>query len=246
MVMNMNGLGVGAAVACAMVAGSAQAAGNLVKNGDFSEGNAGFSSQYQYATPSTNALYGEGVYTVAGNPHDVHQYWVDLDSSNNRLIVNGAATSSPVIWQEDNLSTVQGQTYLFSASAANLCCNASFPAGARNDPSDLLFEMSEDGFQTFTTLTGLMTHPPDDAGRFGTASATFTAQGATSFRIVDKLSGQSGNDFAIDDISVTAVSAAPEPGVWMLMIAGIGMIGAMLGYRKRVLIDTQARMTSIQ
>lgn len=121
-----------------------------------------------------------------------------------------------------------------------------FPAGATNDPSDLIFQSSTDGFSTSSDLTSLMTHPPGDAGEFQTASAKFTASGATSFRIVDRLSGQSGNDFAIDNISVSAVSAAPEPGTWLLLTLGIGIIGVMLGYRKQVLVDHWARLAALR
>jgi len=49
-----------------------------------------------------------------------------------------------------------------------------------------------------------------------------------SFRNNEGLAG--GNDFAIDNISVTAV---PEPGTWALMIIGFGGAGAMLRSNRR-------------
>lgn len=35
------------------------------------------------------------------------------------------------------------------------------------------------------------------------------------------------------DLKVSAVSAAPEPSTWMLMLLGVGFIGWALGYRRR-------------
>ena len=225
-------LGLGLCLAVTALAGAAQASPNLVTNGDFSAGATGFSTGYTYAAPSPSALYPEGVYTVASNPNDVHPSWVTLPEGDNKLIVNGATASTPTIWEELNLATVAGGSYVFSASAANICCNASF-SGA-NDPSHLLFQISSNGGASYSDLTELYTHPPGDAGQFQTVSAAFTATGSTSFRIVDALSGQSGNDFAVDNISV--VSSAPEPGVWALMMGGVGLLGAMLrltGARRR-------------
>ena len=44
----------------------------------------------------------------------------------------------------------------------------------------------------------------------------------------------SANSFEFDNIAVSTVSAAPEPGVWALLIAGVAMMGAALRFgRKR-------------
>ncbi len=218
-----------ATAAFAALAGAAHAQ-NLVVNGDFSAGATGFTSGYAYQTPSYNALYPEGTYTVTGNPHSVHQYWVDMDPNNNELVVNGYTSSSPTVWEELNLGTVAGQTYTFSADAYNVCCNSSF-GNNPNEPSTLVFQYSSDGGASYQDAFSIMTHPPGDAGSLYTASYTFTASGATSLRLVDTLTGQSGNDFAVDNISLT--SAAPEPGTWVLMLAGVGLAGAALRGRRR-------------
>jgi len=42
-----------------------------------------------------------------------------------------------------------------------------------------------------------------------------------------------GEDFAIGELSLTnAISAAPEPGTWMMMILGFGIVGASLRRRR--------------
>jgi hypothetical protein len=188
----------------------------------------------------------ESVYTVAADPRSVHPYWVGLSDDNARLIVNGATHAGVTVWQE-SLATTAGQTYQFSASAADVCCNAGHPG--HYAPSALEFQVSSDGFATFQTLATIDTAPPGDAGQFRAATAEFTATGAVQIRIVDALTGRVGNDFAIDDISVVALPGGPilghdpgpgtvagpvpEPGTWALMLMGFGGLGGAVRAKRR-------------
>jgi hypothetical protein len=232
-----------ALMATGFAATAAQATTNLVVNGDFSQGNVGFTSQYTYAAPTHGALVPEAVYTVAANPHVVHPNWIAMHDDNARLLVNGATSGPLTVWQE-SLATMAGQTYEFSASAADLCCRT--PGDYAS--SLLEFEVSDDGFKTFQTLATLSTRAPGDAGRFKTVTAEFTATGAEDIRIVDAMTGRVGNDFAIDDISVIGAGGpnngedrsapgtagvVPEPGTWSLMIAGFGVLGAAVRQSRR-------------
>ena len=57
-----------------------------------------------------------------------------------------------------------------------------------------------------------------------------------------------GETLQVTDISAAppgTISAAPEPGTWALMMLGVGAIGAMLGYRKRVIVDHKAKLAAI-
>jgi hypothetical protein len=243
-----------AAVALAVSAGAAHAATNLVVNGDFSNGDAGFTSGYRYVAPNARALMPEAVYTVTADPRSVHPYWVNLPQGNPMLIVNGATKGQTTVWQEA-LTTVAGQAYSFTASAMDVCCNKAHPGTYA--ASELLFEVSSDDFATFQTLTTINTAPPGDAGQFHTATATFTAAGAVEIRVIDALTGRVGNDFALDNIGVYALpddpghtpglpnatvpSGVPEPASWALLILGFGGVGAALRSSRQPLATLRGR-----
>jgi hypothetical protein len=221
------GLGVSAANATA-----------IIDNGDFSQGNTGFMSQYTYVAPVQYALYPEGDYTVGSNSNALNPYWISVPAGNAQLLVNGATASTPTIWEEDNRSTLSGQSYAVSFQTTNLCCVASFTNA--NDPSLLDFQVSSDGGLTFSTLAQIYTGGP---GVVETLNGAFRATGPTSFRIVDELGGSSGNDFAIDNISVSAV---PEPSAWLLMLAGFAGVGLALRQARRRSTDRyRLRHTSV-
>src|SRR5512134_2888610 len=71
---------------------------NLVVNGDFSGGNTGFSSDYNYVTDIAgvqNEMVPEGTYTVINNPNLVHTGFVACSDhtggNGNMMVINGAA-----------------------------------------------------------------------------------------------------------------------------------------------------------
>jgi len=247
--MNLKVLLALAALAAGAAATVADAATNLVVNGDFSQGATGFTSDYKYVAPTSGSMMPETVYTVTSDPKSVHPYWIQIAGDKPLLLVNGATTSGMTVWQE-NITTVAGQSYDFSASAANVCCNSAH----RGDyaPSELEFEVSSNGFATFQTLGTITTHPTGDAGQFYTVTDTFKATGPLQIRIVDALTGRVGNDFAVSDVSVTAapgsgpiphqpgpgqtapsqVAAVPEPATWAFMIVGLGGLGAVMRTRR--------------
>ena len=213
-------------------AGAASAATNLVVNGDFSAGNTGFTSGYTFVNYPTD-MHPEGLYTIGPNPFAVHSSWVAFNDNNNRLIVNGATTQPlPFVWREDLLAVLAG-AYNFSLDVADVCCNSSY--GGPNLPSLLTFSFSNDGGNTFTQLAAFMTNPPLDAGVMTTVSGSFVlpTTGTLRLTIGSGTNFAGGNDFAIDNISV---SAAPGPSSWALMIAGFGGMGALLRRRRALAV----------
>lgn len=239
-----------AALATGAVATAADAATNLIVNGDFSQGATGFTSDYRYVAPTSGAMMPETVYTVTSDPKSVHPYWVQLTGDKQLLLVNGATTSGKTVWQE-SIATVAGQAYDFSASAADVCCNSAHLGDY--SPSELEFQISSNGFTTFQTLATITTHPTGDAGQLYTITDTFTATGPLQIRIIDALTGRVGNDFAVGDVSVIAapesgptpdrpglstISAVPEPATWAFMIAGLGGVGAAMRTRRGLALAT--------
>jgi len=189
------------------------ASANLIVNGDFSAGNSGFSSDYTYAgvagTPAPfsgnpNTLWDEGTYSVGTNPYLFHYLWASFgaspgNGSPNMMIVNGAG--SPVtVWSEDvSASLVLGQTYKISADVANLYPP---PVGSGTTPiAPAELKFSVDG-------TTLGTYTAPGVGFWSTFSTTFVWSGQAPIGVLDLVTTPGGNDFALDNISLTAV---PEP-----------------------------------
>lgn len=214
----------------AVVAGmtfSTAASAELLTNGDFSAGNTGFTSQYQFVADgsSSTGLVPPDTYTVGQNPFANHPSFISA-SGNNFLIVNGSTDANKYVYQSGLIGGAG--TYSFSGDVANICCNSTYTGP--NLPSTLLFEVSTDNFATFQTIASYTTTPPSDAGIFNPVSATFTTTGAFQLRIIDGSTAFSGNDFGVDNLSINA--AVPEPATWAMMILGFLGVGFM-SYRRR-------------
>jgi len=226
-----------AAVALGLaIAGSANAATNLIVNGDFESAigdpntavGRGFDTDYAYRSGSSNmsgnpnSMYDEGTWTIGTNPHDVHDLWIDQTFSK-MLILNGRTNNLPsVAWSQS--FAVSGGLYNYAFDVVNVY--------AGGDPSHIDFDFSTDGGVSFVNLDSVQTTPPGDAGFVWHRSGDFTV-GAGTIRVSlrNTLGGFGGNDFGIDNISVSA--AVPEPTTWALMIGGFGAAGAMLRSNRR-------------
>lgn len=97
--------------------------------------------------------------------------------------------------------------------------------------------------------------PADGAyGAPQTGSASYVlGPGSYEFGAVTKLgdfsftagsSTAAGSHAEHYDFDLTAISAAPEPGTWALMMLGVGAAGAMLGRRKRLRVDPHAGLAA--
>jgi len=204
---------------------ASQASANLIVNGNFAAGNTGFSSAYNYIVPAgQGSLYPEGAYTVDTDPNLVHNLWASFgaspgNGSANMLIVNGAASPIDVWTGSLNGTLTQGTTYRFSADVANLY--SPFTGQAVN-PAALQFTVGGNMLGAAYTATGV--------GQWNQFTATFTATAAEAglplITIFDSQFAASGNDFALDNISLTAV---PEPttmvaGAMLLLPFGISTL----------------------
>ena len=188
--------------------GSVNVGQELVVNGNFSAGNTGFTSGYTYTAPTAGSLVPEGLYTVFNNPNFVHSNFWGRDhttGSGNMMIVNGAGSPPPVVWQardalgNNTLPVITGITYYFSAWAMSMNTQGNY--------AQLQFSINGTAIPPVVTLPPRVqnNNPPFTWTRFyGTwtpAAGVTTAQ----LRIVDLITAAGGNDFALDDISFGSI-----------------------------------------
>jgi gliding motility-associated-like protein len=163
---------------------------NLINNGDFSLGNTGFTSAYNFASPNTT----EGEYFVGSNP----QAWNTSLSScpdhtngtGNMMLVNGAPIADVNVWTE-TITVVPNTNYAFST-----WIQALYPP----NPAQLSFSINGG------TLGSLITAslPTCTWNQFYTTWNSGNNTTAT-IAILNKNTFVQGNDFALDDISFSPV-----------------------------------------
>ena len=163
---------------------------NIITNGDFSGGNTGFTSQYNFANPNVT----EGQYFVGPNP----QNWnaslsacTDHTTGNgNMLLVNGAPVADVNVWTQ-TVPVSPNTNYAFSTWVQALFTP---------NPAQLNFSINGG------TLGNLITAslPTCTWTQFYTTWNSGNNTSAT-ISIVNKNTFVQGNDFALDDISFSPV-----------------------------------------
>ena len=164
---------------------------NLIINGDFSGGNTGFTSQYINATPNTT----EGQYFVGTNV----KTWNALMSNcadhttgtGKMLLVNGAPVPDVGVWNQ-TVAVTPNTNYAFSTWIQSL-----YPP----NPAQLSFSINGSDIGTpitasFTNCVWTQFYTTWNSGNNTKASIA----------IVNKNIFVQGNDFALDDISFSAVT----------------------------------------
>ncbi len=210
----------------------AMAATNLVTNGGFESGNTGFTSTYTYVTPLAvpgggSNMVPENTYTVGTNAFNQHPSWASIGafSGKNYLIANGSSTNDAAVWAQTLVGLVVGNTYNFSAWATNVCCNSTY--GGTNI-SPLIISVGSGGTPTTIASSGALGATGTWTQFLGSFVATSTS---TNLAIFTDVNAASGNDFGLDEISVTA--AVPEPATWLMMMLGMAGVGFSLRRKKQ-------------
>ncbi len=202
---------VGMAVALALTGSAAQAATNLILNGDFE----GFAPGFALPTDPGSAWTVEGMVGVGNGTPAVYGGCCNVEGLNpltNQFAAFGWGDIGTTNSISQTLTTVLGKKYVFSFQAGALA------GGSASHPFTV--KVNADVFAPDSVSTGNPTFVSYAYSFFGTGSDTvsFSAAGVGSV------------DAVLDNVSVTAV---PEPSSWALMILGFGSIGAAMRNRRR-------------
>lgn len=171
---------------------------NLIVNGDFSSGNEGFTSDYEYVSEKgESVMVPEGLYAVGTSPNDyLDPNFVDhgdhTTGTGNMLVVNGSPDNQDYFWKQ-NVSVEQGKTYEFLAWCMII------DIGRNSFLEELEFSING------TTISDSYDKTENDWERFcWRYTATESGEIEIKIRTLSEIRG--GNDFAIDDISFREIS----------------------------------------
>jgi hypothetical protein len=213
------------ALSMLMFCSIAACAQNLLTNGDFEQGNTGFTSDYTYI-PGNGTLHTEiGEYSVINNPATAftngYLSYGDHTTGSGLMFFGDGAGPNLNAWAE-NVNLTAGE-YSFSAWVAD-------PDPSLFNPANLALFVN--GTQTGTTFTST------NVGVWQEWSFNLNvATGGNDLLSIRDINPNDGSydDFTMDDLSLTKGSGTgttPEPGSFVLM--GSGLLGcAGIVRRKR-------------
>ena len=164
---------------------------NRLTNGDFQQGNTGFSSGYSY---NATSLWDEGVYTICTDVSTVHGLaptcydHTSGDGTGKMLAVNGDPVVGKTVWEQTVHDMQPNTDYVFSAWVTNWD-NANSNLAA--------LEFSING-----TLQGGQFVPVGGHGHWTQLYTIWNSGSSTSatIKLVNQQGAVFGNDFAVDDI----------------------------------------------
>jgi hypothetical protein len=191
---------------------------DLLMNGSFESGNTGFGTDLGYVAGPPFGATENGVYGIGTNPAEWFYYasWSSMGDHTSGTGLMMIATPDPGnarIWFETEDVTA-GTTYTFSGWAAHVSIGAVYIA-------NLSINAQDTSLGTFN----LSTLP---VGTWGQFSFNYTAEssGPVTFSITDLATSNDGNDFALDDLSLSVV---PEPSSFALVGVGTAMLLTLVG-----------------
>lgn len=172
---------------------------NLVTNGTFESGNTGFTTGY---APGSGGAYGTlsnpGEYAVTTNPNLVHMYFsscVDHTPTGlgRMLVVNGSGTPNTTVWQQ-TISVTPNTNYQFGAWVMSVV------ATAASDLAQLQFSIN--GVQM-----GAIFSPSQTSCLWSQFTSSWNSGANTTaiISIIGQNTVNTGNDFALDDITFKPV-----------------------------------------
>ena len=175
---------------------------NLLVNGDFAQGNAGFTTGYRYS----NDLVPAGTIFVGDDPQKYNGFAPSFQNHTRggglMLLANGAFTAGTTVWQQ-TVTVSPNTLYTLSGWAADW--------GQDRCGNDICADAKGSAPVLQITINGGVT---TDAfrvnwidGQWGQFTATWSSNVSTqaTIRIVNRNLGGRGNDLALDDLTFQAV-----------------------------------------
>jgi gliding motility-associated-like protein len=163
----------------------------MVTNGDFSQGNVGFTSDYTYATN----LVPESLYGIVTDANDVHPAFNGIGHTGNApvdsfLVVNGSGTPNQDVWCQ-SISVSPNTEYFFGAWVSSVVAN---------NPAILQFSINGQ-------VLGSPFNAPFNANTWSQFFETWNSGSATNATIciVNQNTTTGGNDFGMDDITFSTL-----------------------------------------
>ncbi len=190
---------------CLLLARAGSAA-NLIPNGDFSLGNAQFSSDYTFTAFTACGNTAENQYTVGTNPavwncnpSVVVSVGDHTTGTGNMLIANGGNTGLRVWFTSAPIAVTPSTTYFFEAWILNWSTTS-----VGSEAAQLTFRANG---------VDLLTASASGVGMWTPVSAMWNSGASTtvSLELFDNTPTLIGNDFAVDDISFDTVSSNQTP-----------------------------------
>lgn len=214
-------IGIGALIH--LITAEPSAAANLFINGNFSLGNVGFATNYTYSPGDVGLV---GTYDIVTSPNLSHGDFASFgdhtqDASALMMIAN-AATDGRIVWSQSVL-VAPNTTYQFSAWATSACC---LPAGFDHSPAHLVLQVngaSVDGGLNVIATSGIWHQ------LIWTIDSGLNT--SLAFALLDSNTAGSGNDFALDDITLAA--AVPLPAAFPLFATGLAGLGWLARRRRK-------------
>ena len=164
---------------------------NLVVNGDFSNGNTGFSSDYTYSTSGLPT----GVYFVGNNPTSWHPNMPPCKDhttgSGNILLVNGAEQANVKVWSQ-TITVTPNTSYAFSAWLQHV---------TTINPARLQFSINGNTIGNIFQANSVSCIWDQFYTVWNSGNNT-----TATISIVNQNTILSGNDFGLDDISFAPIS----------------------------------------
>ena len=236
-----------------MSAPLAWASQEYANNGDFSQGNTGFTSAYKdyytnqascYSYDARGPLMRESCYAITNDPYSVHvggYHRLQLGSQGNVMVVNGAQ-APVVIWMQP-VQISAGHVYRWSAKAASNVTNAVNGTIGDPDPAELALQLAHSpgacttdaaGFETIATIV-TTSYGLNVVNNLFTAPNWVSAQGTTTraqdgqycLRIYDTNTALSGNDFLLDHLSFLDVTPTPVSSATPVAVPTLNATGLL-------------------